>query len=254
MNPTVPVDANSIARIADAINALDNAKFYILAGLSFIIIINYILKWYFTHRKESRLEARLDETIRDIKMVNSNFNKVKSDTRKTVRDLSVTLERMTMVLEELRDRQRGVMSQSDSLRLICNYFNDVVKDEIQQIFRWSLLNNHYESRKDFIRKKIKTKMAEVFTLAKKSLNEFHLSVDLDKFFPTYKSDNAIYYRLVDDLWDTIEPVYDSSRYKNDMPIKDQQIEEMMIGVNNVIVSFCASIQTNINDIYREDDE
>ena len=98
------------------------------------------------------------------------------------------------------------------------------------------------------------KIAEVFTLTKKSLNEFNLSVDLDKFFPTYKKDNNIHYKLVDDIWDSVEPVYNVNRYDDKSPVKDQQIEEMTIGVNNVIVSFCASIQSNINDIYRDDDE
>ena len=115
--------------------------------------------------------------------------------------------------------------------------------EIIQIFEFSLIHNHYESRKKFVRTKVKTALAEAITITKNSLSEFKLSIRLDPFFKTYEAENnMIHYNLVDDLWDSIAPIYE---YKD----KENQLEDCSTEITNLINTLVNTEIQKIHDIY-----
>lgn len=230
--------------LAKTLSDIDQNKLWIVAIVVIIAIISYSLKWYFGWKGKQHVESSLtkmsDFVTAMAKMLTDHESSSGQRTAKLI-----------TVLEEIRDRQRNVIGKSDSIRIILNKFNDVIKREIINIFEWSIINNDYKGRADFVRKKVKTALADNISIAQKSLNEFNLSLDLDQFFITYVDERTrnIHFKLVDQLWDEVEPIYHKEHYRGSK-ITEQQLEEMQIAVNNVITAELTKIQMEINNLYR----
>lgn len=234
--------------LVSTINSLDQNKFYIIAVLAVIVGIGYLIKWYVTQKSQQKTDNLLTSLTNSITSFSRVLDKHESAS-------GVRMERLTTVMEEIRDRQKNIIGKTDSIRIIINKFNDVVKREIIGIFEWSLINNDYKARKPFVKRKIKTALADHIMMAKKSLSEFNLSVDLEQFFITYKNqeDQNVHLKLVDLLWDEVEPIYERVNPSGEEEHKifvDQQLEEMQIAVNNVITAELTKIQLEVNNLYR----
>jgi hypothetical protein len=230
-------ELEAIEKIAIALNAVDQNKLYIIAAVVLVIITSYSVRWYLAYAAKSRSEAAL---------------KLLSDTilrHETSSEMKIS--RVIDILEEISDRQRNIISKSDSIRIVLNKFNDVIKDEVIDIFEWSLVNNNYDTRSDFVRKKIKSAIAGVVGLGRQSLSEFSLSIDLEQFFITYVNpkDKNVHYKLVDQLWEEVEPIYHRDHYEGKR-VEDQQVEEMQIAVSNIITAELTKMQMEINNLYR----
>lgn len=234
----------SLENLAKIISEIDQNKLWIILIAIIVLGCGYLIRYYLVWRKERSIENSLEKISKSTLRVNDSVTNHENSS-------GMRMEKLVSIMEEIRDRQKNVISKSDSIRIILNKFNDVVKREVISIFEWSIINNNYETRKEFVRKKIKTALAEVIILAKKSLSEFNLSVELDKFFITYvnEKDSNVHFKLVDLLWDDVEPIYHKEKYGGDN-IEEQQLEEMQIAVNNVITAELTKIQMEINNLYR----
>jgi len=235
-------DIKAIESLVQTLNGMDQNKFWIVAIIIIIAITIYTLKWYLDRTNRQRLAN-----------LSSSMSKISEALVKHESDSGARTDRLVNVLEEIRDRQRNVISKSDSIRIILNEF-DTIKREAIQIFEWSIINNDYKKRKDFVRVKVKMALAKTVGLAKQSLSEFNLSLDLNQFFITYKHKKTknIHFKIVDQLWDEIEAMYHKENYSGDdiNDIEQQQLEEMNVNVINLISAELAKIQSEINNLYR----
>lgn len=232
-------------KIIDAIVAIDENKLYIVAFVVIILIISYTLRWYFNFKDKRYM-------IKNLKQLSTSIDNLSGF-------VSVRTDKLTSVLEEIRNMQRNVISKSDSIKIIDDKFNNVVKKDVIETLEWSITNNHYESRYKFIKRKVKTALADIMISAKKSISEFKLSdsIDVDKFFATYinEKDKNIHLKIVDLIWDAVEETYHKDNYigNNTDEILKQQIEEMKTNVSNIINTELIRVITEINDIYKDEE-
>lgn len=240
-------DIHALSKLAEALNAIDQHKLYIIAGVIVIIIVGYFLRYYLDYISKNKSYKHNEKLLGNITCVLDSLKEHENASNSR-------MDRLVSVMEEIRDRQKNVISKSDSVRIVLNKFNDVIKKEIIVALEWSIKNNNYVARKEFVRKKIKTAIAEIIMLARRSLSEFKLSIDLDQFFITYTNerDGNIHYKLVDQIWDEIESIYHKDRYQANEQgsVLNQQLEEMEIAVNNIITAELTKIQMEINNLYR----
>jgi len=237
-------EMQAIESLAKTLNEFDQNKLWIIAIVAIVLIISYLIKYYLSWKSRQHAENCLNKISSAVTGLSATLteHEASSGTR---------MERLIPIMEEIRDRQKNVISKTDSVRIILNKFNDVIKREVIAIFEWSIINNDYDNRAEFVRKKVKTAVAEVIILAKKSLAEFKLSLDLEQFFITYKDKKSgnIHFKLVDQLWDEVEQIYHKEKYSGD-GVAEQQLEEMQIAINNVVTAELTKIQMEINNLYR----
>lgn len=237
-------EVEALESLARTLNEFDQNKLWVIAIVIIALVVSYSLRWYFNWKSKQFAERNISQLSNSLMNVSEIMTQHESASHNR-------MTKLTTIMEEIRDRQKNVIGKSDSIRIVLNKFNDVVKREIIGIFEWSIINNDYEGRKDFVRKKVKTAIAESITMAQKSLSEFNLSVELEQFFITYKNkkDGNIHLKMVDLLWEDVEPIYHKSKYAGNN-IEEQQLEEMQIAVNNVITAELTKIQMEINNLYR----
>jgi len=235
-------ELEAIESLAKILSEIDQNKLWIIAIVIIVIIVSHSLKWYFAWKSKQRIEQNLSMLSKSLSCLSDHLGKHEFNSEQRTSGLD-------KIMAEIRDRQRNVIGHNDSIKIIINKFNDVIENEVIKIFEWSIINNDYESRKDFVRKKIKTKIAEQISLAKESLGQFNLSVDLGKFFITYKDEksNNIHFKIVDQIWDNVEKVYHKENYSGN--VVEQQLEEMQVEINNVITTELMKIQVDINNLY-----
>ncbi|MCK5604231.1 hypothetical protein KAR91_20250 [Candidatus Pacearchaeota archaeon] len=217
---------------------IDQNKLTIIAIVVIVVLLSNLAKWYFNWRNRQQTEKslkRLGDSI-DKMVICQIEHKIRSNEQ---------TERMVTILCEIRDQTKGAIGKQDSIAIIEQKF-DYVKMEIAQIFEWSITHNHYEERSSFIKRKIKTVVAECLNLTRKSLEQFDLSVDAKQFFSCYVAQETgnIHLILVDNLWDAVEPIYK----KNKIDV-DEQLEEMRIIVSNVMSSHVEKIKLKLTKLY-----
>jgi len=228
------------------LNSMDQNKLWIVAMVALIITASYTFKWYCDWKSRQHIDGCLSKLSDIMSKMSSALSKHESTS-------NGRSKKLTLVLEEIRDRQRNVINKSDSIKIILNEF-EMAKKEIISLAEWSIVNNDYEHRKEFVRKKVKTALAEVITLSHKSLAEYSLSVDLEQFFITYidkkdKENHRVHFKMVDQFWDGIESIYHKENYSGS-DIENQQLEEMQIAIANIINAELLKIQLEINNLYR----
>lgn len=238
----------SVTKIVSVVNTLDQNKFYILVILGVLLGAGYFVRWYVSYKSQQKTDSLITGLTDSI----SNFSDIlhRHETSSGGR-----MTELIGIMGEIRDRQKNVIGKTDSVRIIINKFNDVVKREILTIFEWSIINNDYKSRKQFVKRKVKSAIADSINMARRSLSEFNLSVDLEQFFITYKNaaDQNVHLKIVDQLWDEVALIYEREKPTEEAAhtkMVSQQIEEMQIAVNNVITAELTKIQLEINNLYR----
>jgi len=231
----------NMQQLSDILNQLSTIGTFRLIVIVLIIIIvaaTFVYKWYIS-TKPSEISKRIEELSL----------KIDDHDEWVEKHISHMQTEMISILRDIRDRQVGAINKQDSLRIIIDKFNNMT-EEIKTVFEWSITKNDYNSRKSFIKKKIKTELARVISVSENSLTDFKLTVDLTHFFKRYldEKDNTTKYTIVDDLWDGINQLYVSDESLTN------RLEEMRINVSNIVTIHLTKAQAGVNELYKEDED
>lgn len=235
-----PKQIEALSRLAETLHTFDSYKFYIISILVAFIIVSYILKLYFENKKKEKVENMVKTLISE------------HDARSGDRDnrLIECMQALVSLTKEMRDRQADIINKTDSLRIIRDKIKNMLEAEIMTAVGWSIDHNHYEDDPAFVRKQIKSDIAKHVDRTKKSIKEFNLAIDIDKYFDSYidKTDNNnMHYAIVDKIWDLVEPCYHHNNYRD----LTAQVKDMEMNVTNFMNTFINSIEIDSQNLYKE---
>lgn len=90
---------------------------------------------------------------------------------------------LQLVMDELLDRQKGVINLDDSLRLVEECFERSIKPQAVSIAEQSLKTNHWQRDKVYIEERVMQELSSMFYHADRGLTNYQLSIDHKLFFP-----------------------------------------------------------------------
>ncbi len=211
----------------DSVLSLINTKLNWAAAITFIVyMLHSGLKYYLEWKDKKAADARADALNTAVE----KLAKATEESNKVLSTLHFQQDRSGDYLHQLVLRSSGTMDKETSLRLIDKFFGDLSRDVIS-IFTYSLENNGYAERPDFIRDRVKTQIAQSIESQRTALSFFKLGIELDSFFEMRKRDGKERFVLADDLWAVVEPLYSS---KQPLPAR---VEEMRLSTQNMIRDF-----------------
>ncbi len=162
-------------------------------------------------------------------------------------NVAVCVGAMNKNVRDLRDRQMGVIGRVDSIRICEDKFDHFIRREVEREFEFSLRQNDWANRSNFIRDRVRTKLADIIRTAQRALADYKLGIDTDPYFVQRTTEKGTRFRLVDDLWEQVEPLYVHSASV------DNRIEEMRVRITNVIGDAVHQAEAEVNDLYRDGD-
>lgn len=143
--------------------------------------------------------------------------------------VGTALDKVEQAVKSVLDKADGLMTIEDSLRVVEVYFS-AINTEAARIVARSMEENDFDSRKEYVARKVRTAVSEVIEDARANLAEFNLAFDPRMFFRSYDStvDGAERFVLCDQVWATVMPLYN-----HDAPL-NQRLEEMrLLLLNNI---------------------
>ena len=209
-----------------------------VVALSIFLLYQVIVKWFDWKSKRDET-AKLDSLISGISTFLEAVNKQYASTNEFQEEMKATMSGVRKLLTDMTQKNAGVMNRDNSLRVIDQSFNNVVRD-IVMIFASSLENNGYAERQEFIKNRVKTTIGQTLDNLRASLAVFQMSVDIRPFFRSTSTDEkGERYVLAAELWELVEPLYLSK-----LPLKDR-LEEMRLNVPNLIRDYVAGTRSVI---------
>jgi hypothetical protein len=142
--------------------------------------------------------------------------------------------KMKEAVGELILRSSGAMDKETSIHLLEKFFADLTRDAIA-IFTYSIENNGYDERPDFIRDRVKTQLAQSIENTRAAVSMFKLSVPLKPFFSTAPNEQKLdRFILCDQLWVAVEPLYTNKAETK------ERVEEARLLVHNKIRDYLST--------------
>jgi hypothetical protein len=233
--------------VVDPVSLLDH-KITWMTLAAFTIWVAYlaVTKWwdYRTQKAKRAQTSALVTGVNELLQSNKQTNLLLADNIEHSR-------RVDSTMQELILRHSGAIDKEASLHLIDKFFSDLARDVVS-IFTYSLENNGYEERPDFIRDRVKTSLAQSLESTRNAMSFFKFSVSLSPFFAAVKTDRAVErFVLCDILWDAVEPFYKSKH-----PLSER-VEEMRLVVHNKMRDYLTqakheAVNTPLNITFGED--
>jgi len=222
----------------DSILSIINTKLNWAGVVAFVVYIAHMTIMKLMERRDRIAEAaRQDKQTKAVEKM--------ADAQETTNTLLVELknhqDRSADHLRDLVLRSTGTMDRETSIRLIDKFFGDLARDVVS-IFTYSLENNGYAERPDFIRDRVKTQIAQSIDSQRTALSYFKLGVDLTPFFAVRKRDNKERFVLADDLWDSVEALY-----RSDATLA-LRVEEMRLVTQNLIRDYLTRAKHTAADV------
>ena len=229
MDPTTDVPTGVLSNTITTINVV---------ALTILLVYHIVVKWFDWNAK--RVEsAKMDSLIGGISSFLEAVKVQQASIAEFQEEMKGTMSGVRRLLVEMTQKNAGVMSRDNSLRVIEQSFSSVVRD-IVMIFASSLENNGYNERQEFIKNRVKTTIGQTLDSLRASLSVFQMSVDIRPFFrSTMTDEKGERYVLAAELWDLVEPLYVSK-----LPLKDR-LEEMRLLVPNLIRDYLAGTKNQM---------
>lgn len=133
--------------------------------------------------------------------------------------LTRTFAMLQETLQEILDRQRGVINTGDSLRIIEQTFERIILAEFAMVCDNSIRKNDYASRAAFVKEKVTLAFMNIVDAAMKNLKTYEMTVDVTLFFPITTSAGITYpgrpnsdkgeFLLVQNAWDIVKSIHES---------------------------------------------
>ena len=147
-------------------------------------------------------------------------------------NLNTVVVRLEDCVDVMLERVTGELPKSDSLKLIRDKLYGQVRLDICIAVGDSLRENDFAGRKDFVTRKVKTRIGVILAEARAFLLQFHLAADVQKFFITTEGSGGERFVLCEDIWTGVAPLF--LRECDNAPEAQHKIEEMRLLVMNTI--------------------
>lgn len=184
-----------------------------------------------THEKQSQdritalmqqLKDNSAELAKALAAQTATFTQMQNKTNDMV---AKTFSGLRETMQELLDRQRGVINTTDSLRIIEQSFDTYICTELIRICTASIESNNYASRATFVKARVTLALTNVIDKAIKYLRDYSLTVDVNAFFPL-KSQTSTYfagqagaekgeYVIVSTVWGILRELHENGNAHDD---------------------------------------
>lgn len=207
-------------------------------------------------RLESKIDGgntRVDKSINDsnIKVVNV-LNAINSNIEKLNRELTILKsssqienQNFTSMIKKVDEIEKqvegliastsGIMNEGDSAYLVKTYFYKVVMTECDKAIRISLKENDYDSRPEFVSKKVRTEIGNILSEARATLHGLPISINFTALFKIDDTATSERFLLVDIIWDGIKELFSST-----MSL-DEKYEEASLKISNIIRDYVSEV-------------
>jgi len=179
--------------------------------------------------------SNINNTLGEVKSIidvsNSQTNDFKSILVSTIDKIDI----MSLIINTLLDKTKGVISDKDSLYLVKIYFYKIICNEIEKVIHHSLEENDFINRKLFVTDKVRTNIGMILSTYRSDLIEFELPFSVNGFFKIDSSSTSERFMLVDLIWMAVEDIFTSN-----MMIKEKK-EEASLRIINVIRDYITEI-------------
>lgn len=138
-------------------------------------------------------------------------------------------------IEGLIASTSGIMNEGDSAYLIKTYFYKVVMTECDKVIKASLKENDYDTRPEFVSKKVRTRVGNILSEARATLHGLPVSINFSSLFKIDDMSTSERFLLVDIMWSGIKELFSS-----DMSL-DDKYEEATLRVSNIIRDYVSEI-------------
>lgn len=171
-----------------------------------------------------------------------------------------TFSGLRETMQELLDRQRGVINTTDSLRIIEQSFDTYICTELIRICTASIESNNYASRAAFIKARVTLALTNVVDKAIKYLRDYSLTVDVNVFFPL-KSQTSTYfagqagaekgeYVIVSTVWGILRELHENGNAHDDCT-REQAIEICNVLITREVATAFHVGRTQALNIYSD---
>ena len=128
----------------------------------------------------------------------------------------------------IADIATGSISYDEGLKVVEATFNKSVVYEVSNIISHSLVENDYVGRQEYVERKVKTAIGEVLASSREYLRGLSLPFGVGTFFVLVEDHRATRYKLCDQLWFAVEPLYRASIEKV------KKLEEAKLQIENCV--------------------
>jgi hypothetical protein len=132
--------------------------------------------------------------------------------------LTRTFAMLQETLQEILDRQRGMINTGDSLRIIEQTFERIILTEFARVCDNSIRKNDYASRAAFVKEKVTLALLNIIDGAIKNLKSYEMTLDVSLFFPITTPSGITYpgrsnsdkgeFLLVQNAWDVVRVIHE----------------------------------------------
>ena len=258
-------DPTLATQIIDGIKPAAYSLVIIVVVLWFMYkVTTYILQSKRDQEVEAQKEARADKyteaQTRQADALNSlaratdqliTLNESHSrQIQKTFDSLHTSMDKVNVSLRELTEFHTRIMTLDDSLRLIDHYSRELIR-ETHHVFCRAIRDGNYLARREFVARKIRTELADIYDGILACLQDYNLSVDPVTFFKKYEDWSDVpehsYERfvLIDSLWSSVEPIL-----ANESVGAEDRCEEVTLLTINTVNDHFGSLSRKIREVRK----
>ena len=149
--------------------------------------------------------------------------------RETARDqrFGEVFAQLKIVMDELLDRQKGVINLDDTLRIIDECFQRSVKPAAVATAEQSLRANHWSTDRVFIEERVKQELNNTLYNCERGISNYQLSIDHKLFFPG-QADGPFDLAVI--FWNIIKELHEAGAAEQSS--LDQRIRLARIRIEN----------------------
>lgn len=180
-----------------------------------------------------------------LKNINDSLNSLKTSTdiysnhnidfKKLLISAIDKMDVISIVIHNILDKTRGVMSLKDSIYLIKLYFMKLIYQEIERSVHESLKENDFVNRTEYVTNKVRTNIGVILSNYRTDLGEFELPFNVSKFFKLDSASTSERFMLVDLIWLSIVDIFRSNKNLQ------EKKEEASLKISNVISDYVSEI-------------
>lgn len=249
MDVNVPANPEDVAKALREVNQLRVEAMYFLGGLALLLFLYFLISKFLANRREKETEeskghraemyakVQADQAVAINNLAQAFTDHVTAEkiVAHNMVGVTQTLHKVETAMQTMITKQAGTLPRDDSIRMIRDRFIQNVYREFRSVLEWSMRENDYTGRPEYIKRKVKTALGDVLIEARQYLCSFNLSVDARRFFKTLPDPGGERFVLCDLVWKEVEPIFRQS-HKNEIQLK-QKIEEASLAVENVVKDY-----------------
>jgi hypothetical protein len=252
MSETIPVTAQDIQNVSDAVNSLKISGMIFIIALSLIIVSYFIISKILAWKKEKMISdqksARVEAQIRSLNAINANLSlmnenlvTIKTESKTHSEGTLVVQNRLIEQLEMMSKKIKGIIPDADTGKIINVYFNTIIKKEISYLVETQIIKNGWKESSDFIKKRMKLNIREILDRCQSELKGLKLPLSVRSIFLTYNDGDNERYQISDIIMDSIEPILARGGDK------EKNIEEAKVVIESKLKDYITPVIRELTD-------